>query len=829
MIRMLRILLWMAIAAAMAFGLWMGKQSLSKWVGGGDSALQKRIAVSTPSVVYLLKKGRWLEMSLAPETDMVRLVTNASISSTLATKPMDVWQYAFRYQVLDDDGKVVLDNVYHSRTGVTKISDPKSGEQFTPSFYLEPGLTPTEGQIMQLNLVGIPRVSKLRISLASMSSPLKDIALRAYFHEKVPERKLAFLWQRMYEDKKKALSKGNIYSHEMLLEQEVRNLLSQTQRPISPSGIEGRSYHSRVLYTMTEYEGQQLFEPVIPAGLWIDSQHHGVVPIPEEGGNVRLDFARASTAANLISSSPIHIRWYGKGPKQRADFSVDWTGKPVQFSQNFEGGLLEILASDSIVVRAYQADLKEKNEITPEPMYLREYLMQDNAAVEYQVSHTGNQSTPVRVDFRYIVPPMPALPDEHLPVVEYNLLDAQGELIKQGTILIYKPASIYERVVGDVNGMILSDPSTYYFSLPANVAKIRFKSDNPAMVVAYNRPADLVHLVKVPESSYVSDLDDWNQPAWFPVRPVEYQGLILGNRSMLITLQHRPPEDKPDLMAGRYLWEDYHPQGAWLARHLFTPIEDMGLMREEAFPSIYRLLISDKEQGVNLRAIHGVSYVMPGLAYFRQGKTPFEIKFFVDGKLHFKTMANGNQGEIQLPALSVAHHSIKVSTSSPAKFYLNYSEPQPGALLKRLGNRLGKKNMSFVYERTSHCEETLSLRLHVPFGVQERSIILMRMKNITPIPFEPLTGWSFWLRRYDVRPDRDYRVPVMGTNGEMVDRGQSFFIPLGAELPPGKYRLYFTLEQGSEGYLTMSRVTPGIFRERKIYQESEVRNVETIE
>ena len=107
MIRMLRIVLWMAIAAVMAFGLWMGKQSLSKWVGGGDSALQKRIAVSTPSVVYLLEQGRWLEMSLAPETDMVRLVTNASISSTLATKPMDVWQYAFRYQVLDDDGKVV--------------------------------------------------------------------------------------------------------------------------------------------------------------------------------------------------------------------------------------------------------------------------------------------------------------------------------------------------------------------------------------------------------------------------------------------------------------------------------------------------------------------------------------------------------------------------------------------------------------------------------------------------------------------------------------------------------------------------------------------------
>ncbi len=826
--RRMRVAGWLLLAAAVASGFWMAKLSLTKWVGG-DSALQKRIAVSTPSVVYLLDKSRWLELVLPPETDIVRIVTNASISLSLPTRPIDAWPYAFQYQVLDDDGKVVMDNIYHNRTSLTKINDAKTGEQFTPSFYLEHGLTPTEGQVMQLNLAGIAHASKLRVRLAAIASPLQDVVLRAYSHEKVPERKLAVLWQRMYDDKKKALAKGNIYSHEMLMEQEVLQLLSKTQQPIGPSGIEGRAYHSRVLYTMNEYEGQPIFEPVLPAGVWIDGQHHGVIPIPEEGGKVRLDFVRASIDPILPSSSVIHIRWYGKGVLQRADYHVDWTGKAAQFSHDFEGGLLEISGSDSIAVRAYLADAKTEQEITPENIYMRNYLIQDNAAVEYPVSHTGNRATPLRVDFRYVVTPPPAMAEENLPVVEYDILNVQGGVIKQGSILIDKPASVYERVAGDVTNIIVTDPSTYFFSLPVDAVKIRFRSSKPALVALFNRPADLVHLVQVPESSYISELDDWNQPAWFSLRPDKYQALILGNRSMLLSVQHRPPEDKPDLMAGRYLWEDYHPQGHWLARHLFTPIEDIGLMREEAFPSIYRRIVSGKETKVTLRAIQGMKNVMPGIVYFRQDKSPFEITVMVDGKLHFKTMVSGSQGEIQLPALTVAQHRIRVNVNSPASLYFNYSGPVPGALLKRLGNRFGKKTMSFIYERTSHCEETLSLRLHVPFGVQQRSVILMTMENVTPLPLEPLTGWSFGQRRYDVRPDLKTHVAVLGSDGQMADRGQAFFIPLGAELPPGKYRLNFTLEQGSEGYLTMSRITPGVFKERKIIQESEVRNVETTE
>ena len=820
MMRWIRILGWMVVAAGIVFGIWLVSPSLTKWIsGGGDGALQKRIAVSTPSVVYMLDKTSWLEMSLPPETDIVRIVTNASVATSLVSRPSDSWQYAFRYQLVNDSGNVVLDKVYHNRTGLVKIKDKKTGEEFTPSFYLERDITPTAGQIVQINLAGIQHVSKLRIKLDSIAAPLLDVALRAYFHEQVSEHKLAYLWQRMYDEKKRALSKGNIYSHEMLLDQEVRNLLSQIQRPLSPSGIEGRSYHSRVLYSMNEYEGQQLFEPVIPAGVWVDNQHHGVIPVPESGGDVLLNFVRANPDASLPPASTIHIRWYGRGPAQRADYSIAWSGKPVQFRHVFDGGLLEISASDSMAVRGYLVSNKEKKEITPAPIYMREYLMQGGAAVDYEISHNGNQPTPFRVDFRYIVPAVPMRLDEQLPVVEYDLLDATGVVLKSGSIQVSKPASVFERVVGDVNGMILSDPSTYYFSLPAKVIKIRFRSTNPAMMVAYNRPADLVHLVKVPESSYVSDFDDWNQPAWFPIRPTGYQDLILGNRSMLITLQHRPPEDKPDLLTGRYLWEDYHPQGNWLARHLFTPIEDTGVMRDEAFPSIYRPVPSGRDVDLNLRAMQGINYVMPSLAYFRTANTPFEITVFIDGKLYFKTMASGRQGEIQLPAMAISHHRVRLNVSSTAKLYINYGEPKPGALLKRLGNRLDKKTMSFVYDRTTHCEETLSLRLHVPFGVKARSSILVRMQNITPIPFEPLAGWSFGLRRYDIRPDMTTRVAVMGANGELVDRGQSFFIPLGAELPTGQYRIFITLEKGSGGYLTLSRVTPGVFQERKIFKE----------
>ena len=50
----------------------------------------------------------------------------------------------------------------------------------------------------------------------------------------------------------------------------------------------------------------------------------------------------------------------------------------------------------------------------------------------------------------------------------------------------------------------------------------------------------------------------------------------------------------------------------------------------------------------------------------------------------------------------------------------------------------------------------------------------------------------------------------------MVDTGQRLFFPLDADMPAGRYRVRVDLEAGPGGYLTLSRVTPGLFAQRTL-------------
>jgi hypothetical protein len=52
-------------------------------------------------------------------------------------------------------------------------------------------------------------------------------------------------------------------------------------------------------------------------------------------------------------------------------------------------------------------------------------------------------------------------------------------------------------------------------------------------------------------------------------------------------------------------------------------------------------------------------------------------------------------------------------------------------------------------------------------------------------------------------------VPVLNTPAKTVDAGRRFFVTLGADLPPGTYRIHIRPEQRSESYLALYRLLPG--------------------
>ncbi|MCU7855243.1 MAG: hydroxyisourate hydrolase, partial [Candidatus Thiodiazotropha sp. (ex Lucinoma borealis)] len=73
----------------------------------------------------------------------------------------------------------------------------------------------------------------------------------------------------------------------------------------------------------------------------------------------------------------------------------------------------------------------------------------------------------------------------------------------------------------------------------------------------------------------------------------------------------------------------------------------------------------------------------------------------------------------------------------------------------------------------------------------------------------PYREWSFTERFYDLRIPDEQKVPVLGTKSQQADGGARFFLPLGEDLAPGRYRIRIQPEQGINGYLSLYQLRPG--------------------
>ncbi|MES9814867.1 MAG: hypothetical protein ABW159_18655 [Candidatus Thiodiazotropha sp.] len=77
--------------------------------------------------------------------------------------------------------------------------------------------------------------------------------------------------------------------------------------------------------------------------------------------------------------------------------------------------------------------------------------------------------------------------------------------------------------------------------------------------------------------------------------------------------------DDPDIVAGRYEWEEFRPEGQWRGRHLLVERASQLPLREEAMASLFYPIVSGRDEQVRLRSVFGRETVTPSLVYLRQG------------------------------------------------------------------------------------------------------------------------------------------------------------------------------------------------------------------
>lgn len=784
---------------------------------GAAGTARVRLADAAPSTVYVLDQERWVEFPIPGQSGRLKVVSNASLDPERAAQPDAEWPYALRYQLVDGTGRVLEDAVYHHRTAVSWYRPPGAPQPLTAAFYLDGRRVPADGRLMMIDLHEAAGATRLRLRLASRAAGLEAVVARVYAREHLFEPPTAFRWQRTARRQQEALARASVYGLELLRESEQTHLLRLRWNPVGPLGIAGQDYQGQRLYSTLDIEAEPLRAPVLPAGLYVDHELRGTLPIPEPGGRIALEFldlagtpsGSGSDGAAVAAAAEVELRWYGRQSTQRASYRVPLppSPTPTRWSGNVDGGLLEVVAPRPLIVKAVR---EQKGgaplDLVPEPLYLRLYRLEPGLPLEFAVAHVGGQPTLWRVDLRR------AAPDLATPAaVRYELLDARGAARRQGVLALTGTASTYDRLLGARASIErVSEAATYGFALPAAVVRVRLTAAAAVLANAYTRPSDLRREVRVPEDYQPAGGGETRgQPVWFPVLPLAAPAWVRDGRTVLLNRQNRPPQTDPEVLAGRYDWQDYYPKGDWRGRYLLNPRDPQAPLRDRALDTVFQPLAAGIPARVELRGAPGRMTVDPTLLVSRDTDRPDPVQISVDGKSVYAGVVALRRGQLRLPPLPVGAHAVRVQSTRPARWFINHVGGGPGSLIRRLAYRLDRQALEFVYSKTGPGVEVLSGVLQMPFGSDRRA----RLRATVEIPGGVRSGPFIqptvreWL--YDLQPDNNSPVPVLDTPDEQVGLGRRFFLPLGDDAPPGDYRIQLWLEEGS-GYLTLYRVTPGL-------------------
>ncbi len=807
---LLRGLTLLGLAGAATWALWPLLALLSaEFNPSGAAANDSRLAGAvSSSAVYLLDQRRWLEFPILGAGKRLKVISNASVSPEAATLPDSEWRYALRYQLVDNRGRVLRDAVYHHQATVTRYQPPGAKQALTAAFYLDPRQTPTDGRVLMIDLAETPGAERLRLQQAEVVAGVAAVAARVYLQEHLFDPVTTYRWQRINRSLREMLAQASLYGSELLHETEQVNLLRQRWTPTAPLGIEKRDYRSQRIYITLDIEAEPVRMPVLPAGLYVDRSLRGILPIPEPGGPVKLEVLDAGgtpLAAGANGADEIQLFWYGPQPAQRATYRIPLAGAATSWTQNLSGGLLEVLAPCPLVIRATLTPPGAPAlDLIPEPLSLRLYRLESGRPLEFAIAHLDRLPTFWRVDLR-LTPPDP----QSGAAVRYELLDAAGATLRQGELAATGAASIYDRLSGP-QALIerISEPASYGFALPTAVNRVRLTALRPVLATAYTRPPDLRREVRVPEDYQAINPAMRGQPTWFSVAPLAAAAWVQDGLTVQLNLQSRPPQIDPEVLAGRYDWQDYDPGGDGRGRYLLNPRDPQPPLREQALGSVFRPLTAEVPLRVELQGLPGRQTVEATLLMLRETDQPGRVEALVDGQSVFNEVLALRRAQIRLPPLPAGSHTVVVRAAQPARWYLNYAGAGAGSLTRRLAYRLDSKGLEFTIAKTSAGPEILSGVLQTPFGTTGRSRLRVTVEQpavANPGPFTRLTVRE-WL--YDIQPDNSRPAPVLDTPAEQVGLGQRFFLPLGDDWPLGDYRIRMRLEEGS-GYLTLYRVVPG--------------------
>lgn len=811
--------------------LW-GSSRLRAWLHRparlGTGAAREPVTLSH---TFLLKDDHWLDFHLPQSSQLMWMLTNANFPKTSAISSNQIGPsqpaavYAVQYQFLNSRRQVLHTGTYHFRARpptIQQVSHPRA-------FYTVDNLLPGLGQSMRQQLTRLdPRPSRIRLRLGQHDDRIREVAVRLYCEDEVPEYSLRHAWQRTSHRQREKLSRASVYGAELLTNYERRNLLKKKWLAIAPSGVEGRDHERRILYTRTTEETEEPISTELPAGLLVGNRVPEIVPIPDGPGSVRLEFLRVKADPGR-QPVEIDLRWFGKRLAERDQWRIQ-PAKSLAWETELDGGMLEILSTEEFTVRAYwqgkAARKQDYHEITPDRMAVRTYVVGPDSPVEYSIEHVQIQPTPLKLAFRQVLPlesdaTSPEAAFQPAGIV-WSFLGRDGGIIRSGELELKEASSRYDRATAASGSLQVTDATVRFFSVPPDVRSVRLESSNAGVVVsAYNRPLGVARVTFVPEDySAFHRKQGWRQ-SWFLLRPVNHLQRANALQTVTLLTQTRPRELDEEELAGEYRWESFQPSGVWKGRYVLLPRPTHLPLRWEALGVAFFELQTGVSYDLALLAEPGHRSVAPRVVCHTEGPLPGSVRVYVNDQLHQELRLRSRLADLSLEALPAVEKTVRlrIETDDDTRVLMNRIErPAETVFFKRLVNRIEGKTLRFEVEKRSEDEELFGLTLFHAATEQRARLRVRIIGNVTRDE-GPSSEWTMLDRVFELRPIVTELIPTFAADSAGVFEQHPCFLRLGSDLPAAKYGIEITREDDQTGYLLLSRTISGLTERRRLATE----------
>ena len=798
----------------------------------------------------LLSDVRWSEFYVASDAVSIRLMTNGALNDTewpqeSQTDPRSGWRYSVEYQLLDFNGKVLKESLYHLRSGVRELVDADTGEVIDPLVFGKTSMIATQTRFIQIPIAtdGV-RPRRVRIRVGERDPEVVEVVARVRTRHERPHYKERSTWKQISSRTRSNLARFCVFDHKFLTSSEQASLLKWQWMKAPP--VEAGTI--RHLYFFGDVDDQEAYQETKLLGTCLEPGWRSTIALPKSRGELRLDIER--TEQETTRPAYLTGNWFdGEGnPPEHFQYTV--SENQLVISLPYEGGILELESSETIFVRSYWRNLEansavlnddgkplqigEEVELTKKSgeKALRVYLA-DQAGVSFPISHFSNQPTPFRLSARlgygnaFLSEENIARKNkgfEHpqswadMRTLRWEYLDSRGNKIDQGEMEILPEISPYDRIWKNGFPHPTSEKTAFYFSVPPAASAVRLVADEPFLVNASVRPRNVPWLIRVPEDQQAYERQSRRTRKWFGLKPDSHIDLIAANRSFMLSAQSRvgiidlDADAEETLDPDAFIWHRYEPRGDWIGRQILVPTDDDSEIMRRAMHAWLFEATPNGQHKINEYDFETKDDYR--LTYISTAKHPGNLRVWHNGRLVQEESLVSSRGQVKLDLTRTDDTStLRFECDEHTRLFFSGAKLDGAPrYLKRTACRLQDGELEFQYTKTSIEAETLTLSIYREQDAAERCKLevkivipeeIARLKQTGPV--EHLTMLH---RIYDLKAAQQRQAVLVGADTHL-DVEHKCFLQLGEDLPPGEYTIKTNrLDGNRHGFVLLHQLRP---------------------